>query len=49
VMATGQKFRDGNEKITTQQIDIRQDADFLQVSTVTRGPSEDEDGYHWER
>jgi transcriptional regulator with XRE-family HTH domain len=45
--ATWQTFRDGNEKIATQQIDIRQEADFLQLSTVTRGLSEDEGGYHW--
>jgi transcriptional regulator with XRE-family HTH domain len=45
--ASWQTFRDGIEKIATQQIDIRQEGDFLQVSTVTRGLSEHEGGYHW--
>jgi transcriptional regulator with XRE-family HTH domain len=45
--ASWQTFRDGDEKIATQQIDIRQEGDFLQVSTLTRGLSEDEGGYHW--
>jgi hypothetical protein len=34
-------------KIATQQVEIKQEGDLLQVATVTRGLSEEEGGYHW--
>jgi hypothetical protein len=35
------------EKIASQQVEIKQNDDVLQVATVTRGLSEDEGGYRW--
>jgi hypothetical protein len=35
------------EKIASQQLEITQEGDVLQVATVTRGLSQDEGGYHW--
>jgi transcriptional regulator with XRE-family HTH domain len=45
--ASWQTSRDGEEKIATQQVEIKQEGDLLQVATVTRGLSEEEGGYHW--
>jgi transcriptional regulator with XRE-family HTH domain len=45
--ASWQTFRDGVEKLATQQVEIRQEGELIQVSTVTRGLSADEGGYHW--
>jgi hypothetical protein len=42
-----QTSRRGVEKIASQQVEIKQDGDVLQVATVTRGLSEDEGGYRW--
>lgn len=42
-----QTSRSGAEKIASQQVEIKQEGDILQVATVTRGLSEDEGGYHW--
>jgi hypothetical protein len=39
--------RSGDEKIASQQVEIKQEGDLLQVATITRGLSEDEGGYHW--
>jgi len=45
--ASWQTYRRGDEKIATQQIEIKQEGDLLQVATVTRGLSQDDGGYHW--
>jgi transcriptional regulator with XRE-family HTH domain len=45
--ASWQTSRDGIEKIATQQVEIKQEGDLLQVATVTREVSEEEGGYHW--
>jgi transcriptional regulator with XRE-family HTH domain len=45
--ASWQTFREGAEKIATQQIEIKQEGDLLQVATITRGLSAEEGGYHW--
>jgi transcriptional regulator with XRE-family HTH domain len=45
--ASWQTYRNGAEKIATQHIEIRQEADFLQVSTLALGLSAAEGGYHW--
>lgn len=45
--ASWQTSRSGEAKIATQQVEIKQEGDLLQVATVTRGLSEDEGGYHW--
>ena len=45
--ASWQTSRSGVEKIATQQVEIKQEGDLLQVATVTRGLSEEEGGYHW--
>jgi hypothetical protein len=42
-----QTSRRGVEKIASRQVEIKRDGDVLQVATVTRGLSEDEDGYRW--
>jgi transcriptional regulator with XRE-family HTH domain len=42
-----QTFRDGAQKIASQQVEIKQEGDVLQVSTVTRGLAVEEGGYHW--
>ena len=43
----GRPSRSGEEKIASQQVEIKQEGDLLQVATITRGLSEDEGGYHW--
>jgi transcriptional regulator with XRE-family HTH domain len=45
--ASWQTSRSGEEKIATQQVEIKQVGDLLQLATVTRGLSEEEGGYHW--
>ena len=45
--ATWQTYRNGTERIATQRIEIKQEAELLQVATLTRGLSVDEGGYHW--
>ncbi len=45
--ASWQTFRDGAQKIASQQVEIKQEGDLLQVSTVTRGLAVEEGGYHW--
>lgn len=45
--ASWQTSRSGEAKIATQQVEIKQEGDLLQVATVTRGLSEEEGGYHW--
>jgi transcriptional regulator with XRE-family HTH domain len=45
--ASWQTSRSGAEKIASQQVEIKQEGDLLQVATITRGLSEEEGGYHW--
>jgi transcriptional regulator with XRE-family HTH domain len=45
--ASWQTFRDGAERIATQQVEFKQEGDFIRVATITRGLSEEEGGYHW--
>jgi hypothetical protein len=39
--------RSGTEKIATQEVEIKQEGSTLHVTTVTRGLSIEEGGYHW--
>jgi hypothetical protein len=45
--ASWQTFRDGAEKLATQQVELRQEGELIQVSTITHGLSAEEGGYHW--
>jgi transcriptional regulator with XRE-family HTH domain len=45
--ASWQTSRSGEERIASQQVEIRQEADLLQVATISRGLSVEEGGYHW--
>jgi transcriptional regulator with XRE-family HTH domain len=45
--ASWQTSRSGEERIASQQIEIKQEADLLQVATLSRGLSVEEGGYHW--
>ena len=45
--ATWQTSRSGESKITSQQVEIKQEGDLLQIATITRGLSQEEGGYHW--
>ena len=45
--ASWQTSRSGDEKIASQQVEIKQEGELLQVATITRGLSEEEGGYHW--
>jgi transcriptional regulator with XRE-family HTH domain len=45
--ASWQTFKDAEEIITAQKVQIRQDGEYLQVETTTRGISVAEGGYHW--
>lgn len=45
--ATWQTFRDGQEKTASQQVEMRQEGDRLQVTTISRGLAVEEGGYHW--
>jgi transcriptional regulator with XRE-family HTH domain len=45
--ASWQTFREGAEKIASQQVEIKQEGDRLQVATITRGLPEEVGGYHW--
>ena len=44
--ASWQTFRDGDERIATQQVELRPGGRLDRVTTVTRGLSEEEGGYH---
>src|SRR5215475_828208 len=37
----------GTEKIASQQVEIKQEGDRMQVATITRGLPVEEGGYHW--
>jgi len=45
--ASWQTFRDGVEKIATQQVECKQSSELIQVATTTHGLSIEEGGYHW--
>ena len=42
-----QTSRPGTEKIASQQVEIKQEGDRMQVATITRGLPVEEGGYHW--
>ena len=45
--ASWQTSKDGEEVITVQEVQFRQEGDRIEVATTTRGISVDEGGYHW--
>jgi transcriptional regulator with XRE-family HTH domain len=45
--ASWQTFRDGVEKIASQEVEIKQEGAELRIATVTRGLSLEKGGYHW--
>lgn len=45
--ASWQTFRDGVQKIATQQVECKQSGELIQVATITHGLSIEEGGYHW--
>lgn len=45
--ASWQTFKDGDEVITAQQVRIRQQADLLDLETITRGIDVEDGGYLW--
>jgi hypothetical protein len=45
--ASWQTFRDGVQKIATQQVECKQAGDLIQVATITHGLSIEDGGYHW--
>jgi transcriptional regulator with XRE-family HTH domain len=42
-----QTFKDGEEVITAQEVRFLQQAELIQLETVTRGITVEEGGYHW--
>ena len=45
--ASWQTFRDGVQKIATQQVECKQAGELIQVATITHGLSIEDGGYHW--
>ncbi len=45
--ASWQTSRSGEERIASQQVEIKQEGDLLEVATISRGLSVEEGGYHW--
>ena len=45
--ASWQTFRDGVQKIATQQVECKQSGELIQVATITHGLSIEDGGYHW--
>jgi hypothetical protein len=45
--ASWQTFRDGVEKIATQQVECKQSGEVIQVATIAHGLRIEEGGYHW--
>jgi transcriptional regulator with XRE-family HTH domain len=45
--ASWQTSRSGEERIASQEVEIKQEGDLLQVATLSRGLSVEEGGYHW--
>lgn len=45
--ASWQTFKDQDEVVTLQEVRFRQQAELINVETITRGLALDEGGYHW--
>jgi transcriptional regulator with XRE-family HTH domain len=45
--ASWQTSRSGEERIASQQVEIKQEGDLLQIATISRGLNVEEGGYHW--
>jgi len=45
--ASWQTFYNGEEVITAQEVQFRQEADLVRVETITRGIDVEDGGYHW--
>lgn len=45
--ASWQTFRDGVEKIATQQVECKQSIELIEIATITHGLRTEEGGYHW--
>lgn len=45
--ASWQTFRNGIEKIATQQVECKQIGELIHVTTITHGLKQEEGGYHW--
>jgi transcriptional regulator with XRE-family HTH domain len=45
--ASWQTFKDEQEVITVQEVRLRQEANLIQVETLTRGIAIEDGGYHW--
>jgi hypothetical protein len=45
--ASWQTFRNGVEKIATQQVECKQIGELIQVTTITYGLDPEDGGYHW--
>jgi hypothetical protein len=45
--ASWQTFRNGVEKIATQQVECKQVGELIQVATITHGLNPEDGGYHW--
>jgi hypothetical protein len=42
-----QTFRNGVEKLATQQVECKQVGEFIHIATITHGLKPEEGGYHW--
>jgi transcriptional regulator with XRE-family HTH domain len=45
--ASWQTSKDGVEVITAQEVQFRQEAELIQLETITRGINVEDGGYHW--
>lgn len=45
--ASWQTSKDGEEIITAQEVQFRQEAELIQLETITRGIGVEDGGYHW--
>jgi transcriptional regulator with XRE-family HTH domain len=45
--ASWQTYREGVEKIATQEVEMQQEGELIRVSTLTHGLSDADGGYHW--
>lgn len=45
--ASWQTFKDGEQVITLQEVQFRQQGELISVQTVTRGIDVEDGGYHW--
>ncbi|MGK5441115.1 hypothetical protein ACSNN7_04680 [Micromonospora sp. URMC 105] len=45
--ASWQTSKDGEEVITAQEVQFRQEGELIQLQTVTRGIDVEDGGYHW--